>query len=229
MTLEIAVRWSEALLALALMQQSLEHLFAAGTERWLFAARLLLALFLLIGLQPVWVEGMMLLVSLAILYRFDGPYNGGSDRMSLLLLFCLLLSHLAPTPYWQEIALGYLAVQLLLSYAVAGVVKLANPDWRSGQAMKDVFELSVYPVSDSFRSWANSPRLLLVLSWTTLLFEALFPLAMTDARLLQAALLVAALFHLVNGCIFGLNRFFWTWIAAYPCLIWFQQRVWGVY
>lgn len=225
MSPEVAVRWSEALLALVFIQQSLEHLFAPGYERWLFAARLVLAFLLLIGLPPVWVEGMMLLVSLAILYRFDGPYNGGSDRMSLLLLVCLFLAHLAPTPYWQEIALGYLAVQLLLSYAVAGWVKLANPDWRNGQALKDVFEFSVYPVSETIRSWANSPRLLLLLSWTSMLFEMLFPMALFDADSLKVALLLAALFHLVNGCIFGLNRFFWTWIAAYPCLIWFQQRV----
>lgn len=225
MSLEVAVRWSEALLGLALIQQSLEHYSALGTERWLFVARFVLALALLLGFQPALVEGCLLLLSIALLYHFEGPYNGGSDRMSLMLLVCLFLSHLAPTPYWQEIALGYLAVQLLLSYAVAGWVKLVQPDWRNGQALRDVFQFSVYPVSESIRSWADSSRLLFVLSWTMLLFETLFPLAMTDARLLQVALVVAALFHLVNGCIFGLNRFFWTWIAAYPCLVWFQQRV----
>ncbi|MBM4260136.1 MAG: HTTM domain-containing protein [Deltaproteobacteria bacterium] len=227
MSLEIAVRWSEMLLALAFIQQSIEHLSAPGTERWLFATRLALALLLLIGLQPSWALGAMLLLSLAILHRFDGPYNGGSDRMSLLLLICLLLSHLAPTPHWQEIALGYLSVQLLPSYTIAGWVKLANPDWRSGQALKDVFEFSVYPVSESIRAWAGSPRLLFGLSWTMMLFEILFPLGLLNATGLMAVLSLAALFHLINGGIFGLNRFLWSWIAAYPCLIWFQQRVFG--
>jgi len=66
---------------------------------------------------------------------------------------------------------------------------------------------------------------LLGLSWTLMLFEMLFPLALLDATLLKAALAVAALFHLVDGCVFGLNRFLWIWLAAYPCLLWFQQRV----
>jgi hypothetical protein len=36
---------------------------------------------------------------------------------------------------------------------------------------------------------------------------------------------VAAAFHLANACLFGLNRFLWIWLAAYPPLLWFQERV----
>ena len=35
----------------------------------------------------------------------------------------------------------------------------------------------------------------------------------------------ATLFHFANACLFGLNRFFWIWLAAYPSLLWLQQRV----
>jgi len=209
----------------AFLQQGAEHLAAPANERWLYIPRMVLALLLIAGVQPSIIEALLLLIGVAILYRFQGPYNGGSDRMSLLLLCCLFLSHLVPTRQWQEIALGYLAVQLLLSYAISGWVKLFNRDWRSGRALKDIFEFSVYPVSESIRSLARAPALLLALSWTLMLFEMLLPLALIDATYLQAALVVAGLFHLVNGCVFGLNRFLWIWIAAYPCLLWFQQRV----
>lgn len=30
---------------------------------------------------------------------------------------------------------------------------------------------------------------------------------------------------LCNACLFGLNRFFWIWIMAYPSMFWFQQRI----
>ena len=30
---------------------------------------------------------------------------------------------------------------------------------------------------------------------------------------------------LQGACLFGLNRFFWTWLAAYPALVWLQGRV----
>jgi len=32
-------------------------------------------------------------------------------------------------------------------------------------------------------------------------------------------------FHLGNACIFGLNRFFWVWLAAYPSILWLQGRI----
>jgi hypothetical protein len=42
---------------------------------------------------------------------------------------------------------------------------------------------------------------------------------------LIVALVVAAGFHLANACVFGLNRFFGIWLAAYPSLIWLQGRI----
>jgi len=46
-----------------------------------------------------------------------------------------------------------------------------------------------------------------------------------NASMLYVALFVAAVFHLANACLFGLNRFFWIWPAAYPVVIWFQYRL----
>ena len=40
-------------------------------------------------------------------------------------------------------------------------------------------------------------------------------------------LLLAAAFHLSNAMLFGLNRFFWIWLCAYPSLIWLQARLLG--
>jgi hypothetical protein len=225
MSLETAVRLSEILMGLAFVQQSAEHLAAPAHERRLFIPRMALAFLLMAGVQPLIIEALLLLLGMAILYRFQGPYNGGSDRMSLLLLCCLLLFRLAPMRGWQEIAVGYLAVQVVLSYAIAGWVKLANPEWRNGRAMSDVLQFSVYPVSESIRSWSRLPRLLTCMSWALILFELCFPLAFLDDVALKIALLIAAMFHLANACLFGLNRFLWVWIAAYPALLWFQQRV----
>ena len=37
---------------------------------------------------------------------------------------------------------------------------------------------------------------------------------------LFGALALAAVFHTANACLFGLNRFLWAWLAAFPALIW---------
>lgn len=225
MMLDEAVRLTEMLMGFAFAQQSIEHLHVQPSERKLFVLRLLLAVLLMIGLQTALASAVLLLFGLLLLQRFQGPYNGGSDRMGLLILCCLCLTHWLPSERWREMAFGYLALQLVLSYFISGWVKVVNPEWRNGRALRDVFEFSAYPVSESLRRWAQRPQWLLYMSWTVMLFELLFPLSLLTASSLYVALVIAASFHLANACLFGLNRFFWIWIAAYPSLLWLQQRV----
>lgn len=221
----LALRLTEVLLALAVIQQSAEHLAAARDERRLFLPRLGLGLGLLTGLASVPVLAALWLHGLWILRRFDGVYNGGSDKMTWLVLTCCLLAHLAPAPFWQEMALGYLAVQLTLSYFVSGWVKVINPEWRSGQALADVFRFSAYPVSRNLRGLANRPGLLFLAGWAVIALELVFPLTLLDPRSLATGLALCAMFHVSNAIHFGLNRFVWAWISAFPALIWFQDRL----
>ena len=225
MTLEAATRLTELLLALALIQQSLEHLRGGPSERVLFGARTVLCALVILGVAQPWPLVALAGLSLVILWRFQGPYNGGSDRMGLLALWCLTLALLMPTLQWREVVFGYLGVQLVLSYAISGGVKLANPDWRSGRALGDVFRFSAYPVSEELRRWADRPRVLLAMSWAVIAFELAFPLTMISRETLIAGLAVAASFHLANASLFGLNRFFWTWLAVYPAILWLQDRL----
>jgi hypothetical protein len=170
---------------------------------------------------------LLVALHLAILTFFNGPYNGGADRMSLLILLCLCGANNLPTETLRELAFGYLAMQLLLSYFISGLVKVVNPAWRNGQALRDVFLFSAYPAAENLRQWANHPRLLWIMSWAVMGFELAFPLSFASHSALIAALTVAALFHLANACLFGLNRFFWIWLCAYPSILWLQERLLG--
>jgi hypothetical protein len=225
MSLPNTIRLTEILLALALVQQSLEHLVRFQNERLLFGARIALCLLVVAGIASPWPLVGLAGLSLLILHRFQGPYNGGSDRMGLLALWCLALARLLPSRPLQELAFGYLGAQLTLSYFISGGVKIVNPDWRSGRALADVFQFSAYPVAESLRSWAGKPRVLLAMSWAVMGFELVFPLTLLWKPALIAGLVVAGTFHLANACLFGLNRFFWTWLAVYPAILWLQGRL----
>jgi hypothetical protein len=113
----------------------------------------------------------------------------------------------------------------VLSYFIAGWVKIVNPQWRDGRALQDVFRFSAYPVSEDLRNWADRPRLLCLMSWAVMLFELLFPVTLLTQTSLIIGLAIAAMFHFANACLFGFNRFFWIWLAAYPSLLWLQQRI----
>jgi len=224
-SLDAALRLTEILLGLALLQQSLEHLHGPKRDRLLFTARAALCVLLVSGLWTSAALAGLALLSLLILHRFQGPYNGGADRMGLLALWCLTAAHFLPVERWREIAFAYLGAQLVLSYFISGWVKVVNPDWRSGRALRDVFLFSAYPVAENLRRLTERPRLLFAASWAVMLLELAFPFALLSQTTLIAALCLTAAFHLANACLFGLNRFFWTWISVYPALVWLQGRV----
>lgn len=223
MTFETALWLTHAMLAAALAQQSLEQMAVDRADRPWLALRSALCLPLALGLG--WAVWAQMALGLRWLARYDGPFNGGADKMTLLILACLSAVHLAPDRFWQEMALAYLGVQLVLSYFISGQVKVLNPDWRSGAALADVFRFSAYPVSEDLRRLGQARALCFWGGWAVMAFELAFPLALLHPLALAAALSVAAAFHLSNALFFGLNRFFWIWLCAYPALIWLQSRV----
>ncbi len=225
MSLDDAIRLTQVLLALAYIQRSLEHLAARAGEPWLFVPRLAACAGLLAGVAPKWMCLALLLNDLALLRRFAGPYNGGADRMGALILICLTGAAFAPGEHARAVAFGYLGAQLTLSYFISGWVKIVNPDWRRGRALRDVFLFSAYPQAESLRGWAAWPRGLFAASWSVMALELAFPLSLISPATLYAALALTAAFHLANALLFGLNRFFWIWLAAYPSLIWLQTRI----
>ncbi|MBO6826203.1 MAG: HTTM domain-containing protein [Sneathiella sp.] len=227
MGFDLALRITGGVVGFAFLLQSLEYLYSQRRYRVVFAVRAMLSLLLLIGIGAEWALILLWLMGVFQLHRFQGPYNGGSDRMGMLVLSMLVLCRWLPEPRWQEIAFGYLGLQLILSYFISGWVKVVNPEWRSGQALRNVFEFSAYPVSETLRGWATRPVLLFVMSWAVILFELIFPLTVFNFYSLAIGLGLAATFHFANACLFGLNRFFWVWLSAYPALLWLQGRILG--
>ena len=68
MSFEQAIRLTEILLAISLIQQSLEHLNSASDERRLFIPQILFSILLLVGISTKWVLLVLLFISFLILY-----------------------------------------------------------------------------------------------------------------------------------------------------------------
>ena len=149
------------------------------------------------------------------LLRWLGTFNGGSDYMNLLLLWTTTLGLLAPEAV-AKFCLWYVTFQLVLSYFKAGWVKVKTATWRSGRALPGFLGAYAYERSN-LTAWLQGSKAKLA-SWAVMLFELSFPLALVDKRVALAYMAVGACFHLGNAYFFGLNRFFWAWIAAYPAL-----------
>ncbi len=140
------------------------------------------------------------------------------------MLFQILCCHSAIQFFGFEnkIAKGffvYLCIQVIFSYVIAGLVKVKNSEWRNGQALPNIAKLLRYQVPKTFQLYLNNRNISLALSWLVIVFEILFFLPLLFPQSALFFLLFGLLFHFANFYFFGLNRFFWTWLATYPLVL----------
>lgn len=169
--------------------------------------------------------------NLLILIRWRGAFNGGSDFLTLVVLTGLLLTYAVSSaidPVWGiQAGLWYICIQSVTSYFMSGAVKLLRAEWRSGEAMIIFLNAAIYgPLPASHwlrrRAWARWA------SWSFIGWECAFPLALFHPLGAGVFCGVAAVFHFLVFWFFGLNRFFWAWLASFPAILWgAAQRPFG--
>ena len=189
----------------------------------LLCLRLAMALTLLSGWVNPASAVLLFASSVLLLFRWRGAFNGGSDFMTLVGVSGLLIAQLAgvltdnPELGWRA-GLWYVTVYVVSSYFVSGWVKLLRPEWRSGRAMTIFLDGGVYgplPTGSLYRH----PTVAALVSWTFTVWEGCFPLALFDVRIAWFMCCIAPVFHFLVYWHFGLNRFFWAWLATYPAVL----------
>ena len=175
---------------------------------------------------------MIILVLMHFVLRLltRNPYFGGSDSMIFLTAATTAVTLSAAPDVWKTSALYYLAIQLLLSYFLAGWAKAKNPDWWKGKALTNF--LLPHNSNKTVQLLASHPKRIQKISWMIIILELVFPIFIfvsvaffnTNPALVLGLMGVGLLFHLGVFYVFSLNHFFWTWLAAYPSLFIFLQR-----
>jgi hypothetical protein len=232
LSLAEALAWSSRLVALSVALQTLELLwlrraFAPGAPLAGLAKGGVVLLLVQLGLcgwiAIVGASALSLLLFASywlVIARLGAPFNGGSDALSSLSLLMLGLAALGrPGGVFQFVALGYLGVQTVFSYFVAGLAKLKERGWRRGTALVHFARLPKYGVPAWARALLARPSVALAASWAILAFECSFPYALRGERVCLVYLTLGACFHLGNAWLFGLNRFLFSWLAVYPVLL----------
>ena len=126
--------------------------------------------------------------------------------------------------YHKQFMWGFLfiAVNLVVSYLKAGLVKAKNSDWLNGYALKHFVThtncLSTKRSSIYKQIINTKPIIWVTLSYLTLFIELTFPLVLLSTFTFWVYATWALLFHFLNFLVFGLNRFFWSWMLAWPAL-----------
>ncbi len=176
------------------------------------------------GLALAWVPHPALACAVAVLQlgvsvRFGGSFNGGSDAMLLVVVIGVALARAVSAP----LGLGYVAAQLVLSYGIAGIVKLRVRGWRDGTALAQLLTAPPYRVAPCVLRLIGRRHVALAASWLVITLECGFPAALVAPELAIALLVGAGAFHVGNALVLGLNRFVWAWLAAYPALLYWVR------
>lgn len=162
--------------------------------------------------------GVMLVASLWLVYHYDGLFNGSSDVLAIQVLGACLVASL--WPQFEKASLIFVAVQSLMSYFVAGLSKAWRKEWLTGTALYQILRHSNACQISQLRTFLlNRPGLVLSASIAVIAFECLFPIVLVKPDLVWIFLILGVLFHLGNFMIFGLNRFFFVWMATYPAIL----------
>ena len=216
------VQWHEMPLRPALLRPVLRWCFQARPYAGLLMARGVMSVLLMGGWHGLWLSIPLMVMALLLLFRWRGAFNGGSDFMTLVGISALLCADLL-TPIWGaeqawRAALWWVTLQLITSYFMSGWVKLKHPGWRKGTALPLFLDTGIYGPLPA-HSLLRRPWLTRPICWAFILWEGLFALVFLDVRLAWIGCLIGAVFHGLVFAYFGLNRFFWAWLASYPALI----------
>lgn len=194
----------------------------------LFVLRLIASLSLIAGFSAQYFIPCLFLIQVLLLFRFRGAFNGGSDFMTLVVLSGLMIHLILATSPWIDYAapagLGYIGIQLLSSYFVSGWVKLRRAEWRGGQAMIVFLDAGIYgPLAPN--SLFRNPTMAKLCCWSFIVWEGLSPFSLLGLDVAMAYIAVACVFHFLVFWFFGLNRFFWAWLAAMPSVLYWSGRI----
>jgi hypothetical protein len=153
--------------------------------------------------------------------------DDGSDQMnSILAVTVFLCAGFWSTRVIVNAGLWFLALQACLSYFSAGAAKLVSETWRSGAAVRQIFDTGSYGTEAVARFLSHWPAIGILASWGVITFEILFPLTLiAPAPVTWAFLVCGTLFHVANAGVMGLNSFLWSFVATYPALLFVSTQL----
>lgn len=121
------------------------------------------------------------------------------------------------------VGLIFISVQLMLSYFTAGWKKIKDPFWRNGESMTHFLS--------SFLNWRTRDKLMQknqlikLLGWLIILFECCFWISLIGGWVTLLFLTLGFIFHGLLSIWKGLNFFFWTFISAYPAVLYISREI----
>jgi hypothetical protein len=203
-------------------------------DSWVFTVHALFVLSLLMICLGVFTRFFGLIaiyLHLAFLFRNYGVAFGVDQITSFFLLYLMFTqadARLSLRAWWREkrnlpalegglltsVFYRLLQIQLCLIYVYSGMEKLKGQSWWDGTALWSVLANSQMVVAD-FTWVRHVPLLIVLISFSTILFEIYFPVLVWVPRLRKYCLWLGVLFHTGIAFVMALWSFAAVMISPY--------------
>lgn len=147
--------------------------------------------------------------------------SGAVETLTLVVLFaCTAYCNGLVSETLAIAGLWFVVAHTLIAYVTNGLSKARAPSWQDGSFIMHLFDGSRFRIPAIGALLARHLWVSKAICWATIVGESLFPLVLLVGEELRIAMLVAGvLFHLCIAMLMGLNTFFWTFVATYPCFL----------
>ncbi|WP_245532358.1 hypothetical protein [Acaricomes phytoseiuli] len=152
------------------------------------------------------------------LFEYRNPFGrDGADQMSGIIWTYRILTACVPNQgRSDDLFLRAVNLQAATSYVAAGAAKAISSTWLSGRALEKIVSTEIYGNTVFSRMIKKYPLLGKILSWSTIVWEAGFPVVYVlppEGRTVALSLVKA--FHAGVAATMGLPRFFWGFSSAH--------------
>lgn len=145
---------------------------------------------------------------------------GAEEIRTVVTLVLLLHSFGMQSQFVGAAALIFLALVTAMIYFGSGLLKLRQAAWRDGTALTRLLRVSVMGCPAAADLLERFPCAAKMATWGVLLFQLLFPLALSHQGVAIVFVVAGVLMHLGIGAVMGVNRFVWSMGSLYPA-VWY--------
>ncbi len=164
--------------------------------------------------------GITFIANLLYAYRRSSDREGAENLYTILSTALLLAALCQQEQAAVSYTLLFIAAQTLFCYLVTGVFKIFAPDWRNGQAVYMVMNNDAFGRKRLAAFLGRNRYVSRIISLAVTVLLTAMPLCIfLPVPFCLGMLVIAGTFHLINGLVMGLNRFFIGFLGTYPSIL----------
>lgn len=170
----------------------------------------------------------MIIISIISIILSLKTYIGytGADQMFKITFITASTCILFKSESVYSVGLIFLAIQLIISYATPGLMRIFQKEWRNGNHLIYITRQHTYGNKYLFKTLKESMLLRKVSAYGIGIFEIGSLVAfLLPIEFVIAYLLIGLFFHIMNSIVMGLNTFIWGFIGVYPAYMWLALAV----